>query len=239
MAPDTSALGDLRHYDLFITDTEYDKDETLIGTGTTSDTLTSTITLGGSDYGLVTGDIVRLGTSSSESSDLLVVLAVPTTTTIRVNYQVKTSTALNLYKIRTWLADGVKLDTDIKAIKHIELLAYALVGNAHGGVTDQFELKHDDFYALFIDEIPGTVRCPNRNWDRAFAILPTHNIAAYHPTSYSDARDCMNYLPNGFAGRTFDTYLPRMNYLRPVFKDRNGNRAAVARFHLLFRVWAY
>lgn len=244
-------------HDLFITDVEYDTDETRLGyvmTGALDTVLASTtIRMHGlaglnvqvQDFdGIEDGSIVRFVSASSNTvTDYMMVrsvdrLADSITFVVDAPLLLEAVHQFRVQLVREWIPRTLKLQSRFQHIKACEVKAFAFTGissgNLYEGITGT---PQHDYIGLEIREIPGTVKSTNRHMHNMLAVLPTH-MPSYHPSSWNDARDAMIYLPEGIARSTFESPLPAVNSITPRLVDRRGNTVRAARFHLWLRLWA-
>ena len=58
-----------------------------------------------------------------------------------------------------------------KEIRAIKLIGYSFVHKRAVGIAQQHELKEDDWYAMRIKEIPGTILSNNSNANGSFYVV--------------------------------------------------------------------
>jgi hypothetical protein len=251
-APGQQGRGKQQH-DLFITDVEYDADETKLGivhTGAEETLVGSTLIKMRDDQsissfpGLKLDSIVRfVSTVTNTVTDYMMLRELVTVSPTELEFRVDAPVLLGYdndfyyYLVREWIPRTLKLNTRFQLITACEVKAFAFTGissgNLYEGITGT---PQHDFIGLEIKEIPGTVRSTNRNMEHILAVLPTH-MPSYHPSSWNDARDAMVYLPDNMAMSRFETPLLAVNSITPRLVDRKGDTVRAARFHLWLRLW--
>ena len=255
MAPECSSQrrGGTVQHDLFITDVEYDTDETETGrvqTGTSGLPIASTTIKLHENEALSALDAIKLNSivrfvspTANTVTDYMMVRTLTRTATaceFVVDAPVLLDHAQNFlcYLVREWIPRPLALNSRFQLITACEVKAFAFTGlssgNLYEGITGT---PQHDFIGLEIREIPGTVKSTNRNMQHMLAVLPTH-MPSYHPSSWNDSRDAMIYLPEGIAKSTFQSPLLAINTITPRLVDRKGDTVRAARFHLWLRLWA-
>jgi hypothetical protein len=250
---DTSLKGKQQH-DLFITDVEYDTDETQLGivhTGT-EEVLQGSTLIKRSPYqamslfaGIKLDSIVRFVSAITNTvTDYMMVRELVTVTADALEILVDAPVLLTYdcdyfcYLVRKWIARTLKLNTRFQLITACEVKAFAFTGISSGNLCEGITgvLQHD-LIGLEIKEIPCTVKSTNRNMEHMLAVLPTY-MASYHPSSWNDARDAMIYLLDNMAMSRFLSPLLAVNSITQQLVDRQGGTVRAARFHLWLRLWA-
>mmetsp|Transcript_21218 Transcript_21218/g.53771 ORF Transcript_21218/g.53771 Transcript_21218/m.53771 type:complete len:261 (-) Transcript_21218:138-920(-) len=255
---DAGSDGEQVH-NLFITDVDYEAEETKCGrvmTGTRLEPVATSVIDLWDDQGVSAGDnllfadvkldsVVRfVSTISNTVTDYQFVremLTVNGKFSIRIDAPLlmNHSDQFRLQLVREWLPKPLALLGRFKMITACEIRAYAFCGlssgNLYEGVTGE---PQQDFIGLEIAEIPGSMQSTNRNMERLLAVLPTHMPGGYHPSSWNDSRDAMIFLPEGFAKTRFSSPLPPISTITPRLVDRRGATIKAARFHLWIRLHA-
>jgi len=233
-------------HDLFVTDVEYDADETQLGrVSTTGPTTTITIMDAVTEYeGLKEGSIVRfVSTDAYTVTDYMMVRSLTrnlATLTFTVDAPVTLAAADNYraYLVREWFPRSLPLISRFKNITAVQVLAFAFTGidggNLYEGINGQ---PQHDYIGLEIKELPGQTRSTNRNMESMLAVLPT-KMDSYHPSSWNDARDAMVFVPNNMATVVYENPLPAVSSITPRFVNRRGETIKAARFHLWLRLSA-
>jgi hypothetical protein len=257
MGCDGAHGGRQQVHDLFITDVDYEADESSLGyvqTGSADNPVPSTTIVKNEDVelavtladfeGLTMDSIVRFVSASANTvTDYMMVRTLSLAggiLTMGVDAPVFLDSANNfrVQLVRPWIPRTLKLQTRFQLVTACEIKAFAFTGISSGNLYEGTTgMPQHDYIGLEIREIPGTVKSTNRNMQNMLAVLPTH-MPSYHPSSWNDSRDAMIYLPEGIAKSTFESPLLAVNSVTPRLVDRQGNTVRAARFHLWIRLWA-
>lgn len=233
--------------DLFVTDTDYDKDQTPIGAvSTTAASLTVT-----ADASVVTAiraasnaerqKVVVRFISSSMITDYITVRSVVNNTSFIVENAVELTAETGPWScvlVRPWGERTLNLTTRFQHVVAAELLAYTLVGLSTLSLWEDEDAGKPpsiDFVGLEIKELPGRAMSTNRYMQNMFAVLPTH-VSAYHPSSWTEAKDAMIFVPHCMMRTEYAQPLPAVNSITPRLVDRRGESVGATRFHLWLRL---
>jgi hypothetical protein len=249
-----SSQGRKQQHDLFITDVEYDADETKLGivhTGTEVTLVGSTLIKMRDDQsipsfaGIKLDSIVRfVSTVTNTVTDYMMLCELVTVSPTALEFQVDAPVLLAYdsgfycYLVREWIPRTLKPNTRFQLITACEVKAFAFTGISSSNLYEGIMATPQHYFiGLEIKEIPCTVKSTNRNMEHMLAVLPTH-MTSYHPSSWNDARDAMIYLPDNMAMSRFESPLLALNSITPRLVDRQGGTVRAARFHLWLRLWA-
>lgn len=238
-------------HDVFITDVDYDADETELGfvqTGLTNETVGSTLirlqlTQDPAPFAEVKEQSIVRFTSivANAVTDYVMVRSIDRaafTFTVDAPLLMPAASEYRLQFVREWIPRTLKLQSRFQLVTACEVKAFAFTGLSSGNLYEGTgSVPQHDFIGLEIQEIPGTVKSTNRYMQNMLAVLPTH-MPSYHPSSWIEARDAIIYLPDGLAKSTFDSPLLAVNSITPRLIDRRGQPVKAARFHLWLRLWA-
>jgi hypothetical protein len=234
--------------DLFVTDTDYDKDQETIGAASTlapglvvqaEPSAIAALKAASAALSLKTGIVVRF-VSATVTTDFITVRRVLEDSFI-VENAVDLPAAANFQcvLVRQWSERPLALQTRFQHIVAVELMAYALVGLSSLTLWEDQAASNAppniDFVALEIKELPGRVLSTNRFMQNALAILPTH-MGAYHPSSWTEAKDAMVFVPSCMMKTEYEQPILAVNTITPKLIDRRGDAVMAARFHMWLRL---
>lgn len=238
---------------LFITDVEYDSDETKMGrvyTGLTGAVAPGTLIKNNTADAtslfkdLKDNSIVRfVSTAAYTVTDYMMVRSL-TRYGSSVHFSVDAPVTLDyaddyyVYLVREWIPRTLQLQSRFQHVLGVKVIAFAFTGidggNLYEGITG--EPQHD-YIGLEIRELPGRMRSTNRYMDSMLAVLPT-KMDSYHPSSWNDARDGMIYVPEAVGRTCYDEPLNAVSALTPRLINRRGESIRAARFHLWLELTA-
>ena len=125
-----------------------------------------------------------------------------------------------------------RLDGGVKGIHFITLMGYTLSTKRRVGFQNEHEMIADDWLALSIDEVQGSVHSNNPHASGAFAIL---HAGSSHDNQYGTV-EYHRWEPGGLHTHTFSSPTTSMSTLNLKVKDRRGRPAHFGRLHLWFRL---
>lgn len=232
--------------DLFVTDTDYDKDQTPIGVvSTVGASLTVTADAAAIEALKQASNagrrqvVVRF-ISATMITDYITVRAVADTTfTVEVAVELVAATGpWSCVLVRPWGERALNLTSRFQHVIGVEILAYTLVGLSTLSLWEDEDTGKPpsiDFVGLEIKELPGRTLSTNRYMQNTLAVLPTH-VSAYHPSSWTEAKDAMIFVPQGMMKTVYDEPLPAVNSITPKLIDRRGDSVGATRFHVWLRL---
>jgi hypothetical protein len=238
--------------DLFVTDTDYDLDQTAIGyvytttaglqieCGQSGRPEQIPIIIGRLKAAMLANGLVVRFVSTSVTTDFITVRAIGDTNfTVDNAVDLPIASGFKCYIVRPWVQRPLQLATRFQHVVAVELVAYALVGLSSLTLWEDQSTSSAppsiDFVGLEIKELPGRAMSTNRYMQNMLAVLPTH-AAAYHPSSWTEAKDSMIFVPHCMMKTTYDQPLVAVNTLTPRLVDRRGDPVMAARFHLWLRL---
>lgn len=234
--------------DLFVTDTDYDKEQIAIGR---VKTLEAGLIVQAEGAGVIpalkdaanswrTQVIVRF-VCATVITDFITVREVGTNTfTVENAVSLPQETGTwQCILVRPWRERPLQLTTRFQHVVAVEVLAYALVGLSSLTLWEMTETNSTppsiDYIGLEIKELPGRAMSTNRFMQNMLAILPTH-ASAYHPSSWTEAKDAMIFVPHCMMKTEYEQPIITVNTITPKLVDRRGNSVGATRFHLWLRL---
>lgn len=229
--------------DLFVTDTDYDTDQTIAGSVYTTTAglvvqATSLVTAALKAATRPSGLVVRF-ISGTVTTDFITVRAIDETSFVVDNaVDLPIASSFNCYIVRPFIQRSLQLNTRFQHVVGVELVAYTLVGLSSMTLWEEQTTNTPpciDFVGLEIKELPGRTVSTNRYMQNMLAVLPTH-ASAYHPSSWTEAKDAMIFVPHCMMKTTYDQPLVAVNTITPKLVDRRGSEVLAARFHIWLKL---
>jgi hypothetical protein len=228
-----------RTLDLFVTEKDYDVDETALGPAETAGASLVVTTTPQVLAQLITPCIVRFVSTTLVTDFIAVRTKTDTTFTVENTVNLPAAQNFTVHLVHKWIASPLKLTTRFQHVLQVVVMAYALVGISSASLWEDHEQwsvpPSQDYVGLEIKELPGRILSTNRFMQSMLAVLPTHS-SSYHPSSWVEAKDSMIFLPEGLARTVYEQPVATVNSITPRLVDRRGDTVIAARFHLWLRL---
>jgi len=255
--------GNSKVHDVFVTDLEYDTDETVaaiyvitpdaLSYGSRVMQIIGGLTIVNKDTPIKENSLVRFVNDATHVvTQYMRVTRAPYDNGTQRLFEVDTAVTLgdiivgvsfpggvsSQWKVmmaRTWVPKALKLQTRFKDVTAVEVRRVNWTGLSASTLEDQADVLHD-YIGLEIQEIPGSVIATNRWMHKVLAVVPTHPPGPL-ATIYEDTRDAIVEFAPGDAKTEFNSPIT-LSQVTPRLIDRKGKPITVARLHIWLRIWA-